>query len=357
MRRSSRILLTTAALTLWSGPSLAQAPAPAPAAPPPPAAAATAPAAAGGLVGAQATATTGATNLDSTKFATIVPTEETTDATELELGAGGLFISGNARSVSLTGNARFRIRRDIHEFSAGFAGNYGRAALADAPSQDTVRNVQGRIRYDVFMHKRVAFFLMATARHDPFLGLKARLRVDPGFAFFIINQAKHRLWAELGYDLQFDARRVLAQKDDCLIEGALVDDGCFVIDLPNTAAPAEGQPDTRPHVADRNLITHSARLFAGYSHQLSEIVSFTTGLEYIQAFVPLRTSDTDPPKAGEKVEPRLKMWVNWDAALSVQIRKNLAFATTFTLRYDNAPLPTVRRLDTITAVNLVYRFF
>ena len=353
MRRPS---LLAAAVYFAAPTAHAQAPAPAPPAPPP-AAAVNAPGAASGTVGAQDAATSGATNLDSTTFATTAPAAETTDATELEIGAGGLFISGNARSVALTGNARLRIRRKIHEFSAAFAGNYGRAALADQPSQDTVRNVQGRIRYDVFLHKRVAGFLMATARHDPFLGLKARLRVDPGFAFFIINEAKHRLWSEVGYDLQFDARRVLADKDDCVIEGAAVANGCFVIDLPNTPAPAEGEPDTRPHVAQRNLITHSARLFAGYSHQLSELVSFNTGLEYIQAFAPLRTSDTDPPKAGAVVDPRLKLWVNWDAALTVQIRKNLAFATTFTLRYDNAPLPTVRRLDTITAVNLVYRFF
>ena len=65
----------------------------------------------------------------------------------------------------------------------------------------------------------------------------------------------------------------------------------------------------------------------------------------------------DPPKPGDAVVGRTKLWVNWDAALSVVLKKNLSFATTFTLRYDNAPLPGVRRLDTITAVNLAYRFF
>ena len=364
MRRPLRTLPVLAALALaaWVAPAHAQAPAPAPApepAPPPPPAAATPTATIPtGTTGGQATASGGATNIDDTKFAAAVtPAPETTDATELEIGAGGLFNSGNARSVALTGNARLRIRRNRHEFSAGFAGNYGRAATTGEASRDTVRNVQGRLRYDVFFHDRVSFFFMATARHDPFLGLQARVRVDPGFAFYILQHAKHRLWLEAGYDLQVDARRVLGQKDDCLIEGAVVDDGCFIIDVPNSVAPVDGAPDTRPHVAARRVITHSARLFAGYSMQLSELVSFTTGLEYIQALSPLRSADTDPPKPGEAVVPRLKLWINWDAALTVQIRKNLAFATTFTLRYDNAPLPAVRRLDTITAVNLVYRFF
>ena len=99
------------------------------------------------------------------------------------------------------------------------------------------------------------------------------------------------------------------------------------------------------------------RLFAGYVNQLSEIVSFTTGLEYIQALTPLRSSDVDPPKAGAPVVARTRLWVNWDAAITVQVRKNLGFATTFTLRHDNAPLPGVRRLDTITAISLTYRFF
>ena len=38
------------------------------------------------------------------------------------------------------------------------------------------------------------------------------------------------------------------------------------------------------------------------------------------------------------------------------IGKRFAFATTFTLRYDNAPLPGIRRLDTITSFSLVFRF-
>ncbi|MBL9101635.1 MAG: DUF481 domain-containing protein [Myxococcales bacterium] len=348
-------LVFLAAAATWPTATHAQAPAPAP----PPAAATTTPVAPTGTVGAQATASSGATELSDTKVVTAaVKPAEVTDATELEIGAGGMFNSGNARAVALTGTGRFRIRRKIHEFQAGLAGNYGRAAAAaDQATRDTVRNVQGRVRYDVFFHDRVSFFFMATVRHDPFLGLNARVRLDPGFAFYILQQAKHRLWAEAGYDFQVDARRVLGQKDDCLIGGETVVDGCYILDVPNAPAPAEGMPDTRAHVQDRRLITHSVRLFAGYANQLSDLVSFSTGLEYIQALAPLRTSDTDPPKPGAAVDPRLKLWVNWDAALAVQIRKNLAFATTFTLRYDNAPLPGVRRLDTITAVNLVYRFF
>ena len=333
----------------WSGPVHAQeAPAPAPAPPP----AATAVEAPKGTVGGQAAASTGATNLDESKFATTAaPTPDVTHATELDLSAGGLFNSGNARSVALTAGGRFRIRRKIHEFSAGIAGNYGRAATKTTPSQDTASNVQGRIRYDVFFHPRISAFAMLTARFDPFLGLQARVRVDPGLAFYILQQPKHRLWGEVGYDFQHDSRRVHDEKQDCVVAGALVTDGCFELRVPNVPQGMGAR------VVDRTIGIHSLRLFGGYVNQLSEAVTFTTGLEYIQPLSPLKSSDVDPPKVGDPIVARTRLWVNWDAAVTVQVMKALSFSTTFTLRYDNAPLPTIRRLDTITAVSLLYKFF
>lgn len=347
--RTASAVVALFGLSGWSTAANAQAPAPAPAPPP---AADTKVQAPQGTVGGQTAASTGATNLDDAKFATTAaPTPDVTHATELDITAGGLFNSGNARSLAMTAGGRFRIRRKIHEFSAGLVGNYGRAATQSTPSQDTASNVQGRVRYDAFFHPRVSAFAMVTARYDPFLGLQARVRADPGLAFYIIQQAKHRLWGEVGYDFQHDARRVYDQKQDCTIGGALVTDGCYELRVPNVP---EGMG---ARVVDRNLNIHSLRLFGGYVNQLSDLVSFTTGLEYIQPLSPLKSSDVDPPKPGQMVVARTRMWINWDAAVSVQIHKALSFATTFTLRYDNAPLPTVRRLDTITAVNLTYKFF
>lgn len=305
-----------------------------------------------GTVGGQAAASSGAVNLDDAKFATTAaPAPDVTRATELDISAGGLFNSGNARSLALTAGGRLRVRRKIHEFSAGLVGNYGRAATQSTPSQDTASNVQGRLRYDVFFHPRISAFAMVTARFDPFLALQSRVRVDPGLAFYVLQEAKHRLWGELGYDFQHDARRVHAEKQDCVVAGALVTDGCYELRVPNVPQGMGAR------VVDRSLGVHSLRLFGGYVNQLSEIVSFTTGLEYIQPLSPLRSSDVDPPKPDQPVESRLRMWVNWDAALNVQVHKALSFATTFTLRYDNAPLPGIRRLDTITAVSLNYKFF
>ncbi|HRI10249.1 MAG TPA: DUF481 domain-containing protein, partial [Nannocystaceae bacterium] len=74
-------------------------------------------------------------------------------------------------------------------------------------------------------------------------------------------------------------------------------------------------------------------------NRLSEKVSFDTGLEYLQS---LLKGDT--------------FRLNWDNALTTQLWGRLSLAATFTLRYENHPLPDVRRLDTITAMNLVFRF-
>jgi putative salt-induced outer membrane protein len=351
---AAAMALAGLATLAWPTPARAQNPAPAPVPAPSPA---NEPKiqAPRGTVGAQAAATSGATNLDDGKVATaVIPAQDVTDATELDLSAGGLFNSGNARTLSMTAGGRFRIRRKAHEFSASLAGNYGRASVPDVDgasvSRSTAGNVQARLRYDYFFHPRISFFAMGTTRYDPFLGLTARIRADPGLAFFAIQQPKHRLWGELGYDFQYDVRRVYdGVRQDCQRGGVTVQ--CHVLAVPNVPLASSAL------VVDRTLAVHSMRMFAGYINQLGEIVTFTTGLEYIQALSPLRSSDTDPPNSGDPVSPRLRMWVNWDAALTVAVRKNLAFATTFTLRHDNAPLPGVRRLDTITAVTLTYRFF
>lgn len=330
---SSRLVTSLASILLAlgvAGPAAAQTPTPAPAQ---------------GTVGGQTAASAGATNVDDNKFAT-VNTAEAHDATEAEINAGGLFTSGNARAGAVTGGGRVRVRRKIHEFSAVLVGNYAQAGIKQADGttkgQVSAGNVQGRLRYDVFFRPRVSFFTMVTARYDPFLGLNMRMRIDPGFAFFVLNQPKHRMWFEVGYDFLLDARRIRAGAD----ASACAPGTAYVLDIPN-ADPMMPQCAARPRVA-----THSGRVFAGYSNLLSEHVTFATGLEYIQGFAPLRSEAAETDGGVQRV----KAWVNWDVSLTTSLSKHFAFATTFTLRYDNAPLPGIKKLDTITAFNLVYRF-
>src|SRR5687767_521701 len=77
-------------------------------------------------------ATKGATDVGGAGFQEVErPAEEDKDAEELEVAAGGLIATGNARQVALTGSSKFRLRRDASQLRAAAALNYARAATAD----------------------------------------------------------------------------------------------------------------------------------------------------------------------------------------------------------------------------------
>jgi putative salt-induced outer membrane protein YdiY len=91
-------------------------------------------------------------------------------------------------------------------------------------------------------------------------------------------------------------------------------------------------------VLDKTKSVHSGRFFVGYDNQLNEAATFTLGLEYLQGL-----DDTSIHR------------FNGDARLTSKIGSGFSLATSFSLRYDNTPLPGKEKLDTITAVNLVYK--
>jgi putative salt-induced outer membrane protein len=248
------------------------------------------------------------------------------DATEFDIALGGIFSTGNSRTLAATGVSNFRLRRTIHQFGASVAGNYGAAGVEDSNRYETtIGNVQGLTRYDVFFARNWTAFLQVVGRHDSFQGLDFRMNVDPGFAYYAINKPIHRLWFEAGYDFQYDLRT-----DEARI---LLDDaGEPVLDM-------DGDTQIDPNI-DKYLINHAVRLYAGYSNKLSDKVSFDTGLEYLQSVILAR-----------------RFRINYIAALNTQLVERFSLAITFTLRYENDPLPNIRKLDTITAFSLAYRFF
>ncbi|MCA9650205.1 MAG: DUF481 domain-containing protein [Myxococcales bacterium] len=287
---------------------------------------------------------------------------ESEDATELEISTGGLMSTGNAFAAAVTAQGRFRLRRGIHQVGAQVAGNYGIADTnvervmyripAAAPGQvvaiddlieersssierqTTVANVQAMARYDAFFAKRWSAFLMATARHDRFQGLDLRFNLDPGFAFHALTNARHRLWLEAGYDFQYDIRR-----EDAVFEEQVVDPPVPDPDVVTPAGELAVADTARVRIADDTLVNHAARLFLGYNNSLSDRVTFDTGLEYLQSVI-----------KGSRFR------INWVNALTIQLGGRFGVGATFTLRYENEPLPGVAKLDTITAILLTMRF-
>ena len=270
------------------------------------------PATAGGTA-AQSTASTGSTSVVNGNFATSAD-KAAKEGTTAQIQAGGLFAAGNSRSLAVTAGGNYRYRNGDHQFSTAAAANYGRAGINGSPVDTTVENVQGLARYDYFFVDGWSVFFQASLLHDRFQGLDLRLNLDPGVSHYFIEEKKHRLWIELGYDFQHDIRR----------------------DENVQAAIASNAPEEFTHkTSDR----HSGRLFLGYDNQLNSVVTFTTGAEYLQGL------------------NRTESWrIAWNNALKSAISDSFSAATTFTLRYDHDPLPGVKETDAVTSVALIYNF-
>jgi putative salt-induced outer membrane protein len=288
-------------------------------------------------------ATTGSAELDDQgKFAKAgseeVPEGEEHDQTTLTLTAGGLAATGNANSAAFTGSALFRVRRKKHQFGADFIGNYGQAEDDTETWVPNVSNVQGRVRYDFFFHKRISAFLMTTARYDPFQGLEFRLNVDPGFAFYIFKAkgdrfgGAHDLWTEVGYDFQYDVR--------CSQERGL--SSCTHESL---TMPPPTPEDMMPSPIARTFVNHSARLFGGYQVAAKDDrVKFLTGVEYLQSFLNGQDNGFDHS---------LLYKITWDSAIVAPVFKGISLSLSFSLRYDKTLAGEASPLDTMTAANLV----
>ena len=140
----------------------------------------------------QAPASAGSTEVAKEGFDKVAapPAEdESKDTSTLKLTAGGFLSQGNSRTIAATAAADYFLRRSASAFSAMAAVNYGRSAAgAGEAYATTVENYQARLRYDYFFVTSVAGFFSVSARRDRFQGLDLRLNLDPGFAYYFIDE-------------------------------------------------------------------------------------------------------------------------------------------------------------------------
>jgi hypothetical protein len=234
-----------------------------------------------------------------------------TDGTTITASAGGQAATGNSRLLALTANAAFDTRFNDNGIGFSALANYGRSALPGESIQTTTENLQARARYDRYIIDQASFFLITTGRHDRFQGLDFRLNVDPGFKYLFVVEQANAVWAEAGYDFQYDIRR-----DDALVD-------------PMMMAPT----------LEKTATDHSTRAFLGMRHAFNEQVTLSTGIEYLQSIVKTTRNR-----------------INFDALFAAKVGAGLAFGVGFGLRYDHAPLPGKATLDTTTNVSLIYSF-
>lgn len=237
------------------------------------------------------------------------------DLTQISLSAGGMLATGNSRTLALTTNGSFEVRRKANGFGGSLLFNYGEGAAPGKPIQATSENLQGRLRYDRYLLDDLSLFLITTGRYDRFQGLDFRFNLDPGAKYLFLREEKYALWAEAGYDFQFDVRR---------------DSARAVLD-------ASGNPTGA--LLDKTATDHSLRLFAGYRHSFTKDVTLNLGLEYLQSFV-----DAKRARLNGDVLFAAKLFAGFSAGLGVS------------LRYDNAPLPGKEQFDTATTINLIYTY-
>jgi putative salt-induced outer membrane protein YdiY len=264
-------------------------------------------------------ATTGSTEVATSGFEKkeLPSPKDEKNTTTMQLQAGLLSSSGNSKTLSLTGAGRFKARREDNQLSLTLAGNYAESAPKPTPGQaqsddmqTTMKNVQGKARYDRFLGEGFAMFMSFSARNDRFQGLVLRTNFDPGLSYYFIDKDKQQLWTEIGYDYQWDLRRY-----DAMAKAA------------ETGV-----------VLNKTESRHSGRLFLGYEGSVNEMVGITTGIEYLQS-----------------VEDSKYWRMNWDIGATSNLSSKFSLSMTFNLRHDNSPLPGIKNTDTITAANLVYQ--
>jgi putative salt-induced outer membrane protein YdiY len=233
------------------------------------------------------------------------------DVTAFNASLGASLNTGNTEAWQVTTGSQFDYVRDRHGFSLMMAFAYGRANVPDDALDemvDTIRNLRTRARYDYFLTPMDALFLAAVYRWDTFAGLDARAQGQIGYMRNFIKVEKQRFWGEVGYDLTYDNY----DPDP----------------LPNPDAPGFLPGDD---------VVHSARLFVGYDNQLSETLTFLTGLEAL-----INVEDTDDVR------------LVWDNALRSSIGGGFNLELRLTVGVDTQPVPGAKEVDTATILNLIY---
>ncbi len=274
------------------------------------------------------------------------------DSTAGAVNAGMQLATGNSQLLAVTGGGKIDLRRGHHGFGAAILGNYAEAYAAPvAPAtqgtwSDTTRNLQGKLRYDFYFERDWSAFLQVTGTHDAFQATTFRLNIDPGIKYLFINHEKTKLWAELGYDFEFDDNYVDSNGFEQAGAGGKVSDATSNL----------------PIMIVQTNTMHSLRAFAGFRHAFSKEVTLSAGLEYLQGLggsgdgLPnLPAGFTDAEVSRQKLT-LTRSRVNFDALFAAHVAGGLSLGVGFTAKYNSNPLPGKQDVDTTTTLSLIYAF-
>jgi hypothetical protein len=293
-----------------------------------------------GLVPSAASAQTAGAFTESAAAAPAPDSDDTVWNVQL----GGTFNYGNTRSFQLAGGTHFLVRRDVHLFTMDFAFTYGIASLRDAngafgPWNANAQNINGKLRYDVFLDPDWSIFAVVVGRNDPFAGLDFRFQGQLGVARNLLREAdgNHRLWIEIGADVTYDD----------LYPNPLCPAGSTLIAGTDTCMPAMGTPvATLP--GDRQQ--YSGRLYLGYDNHMNQGWRYQTGVEGLGGA--LIGGGRDPMTGDPTTVGNFRL--NWTNELALSLVDNLAVSLRFNFFYELTPPAGRDSIDTQTILSLQY---
>lgn len=220
--------------------------------------------------------------------------------------AGGVLATGNTENLTLNGGTVFSVIQGQHGF--GFTGSLIYGLSGEGYEEINAFNANAKLRYDFYLTDLDAIFAAVAYRHDRFAGLEHRVQGQLGYLRNFFREENHRFWGELGGDVTYDYQ----YKDDGM-----------------------------GNVSHGEETVFSIRAFVGYDNKLSETLTYTTGLEVLA-----------PPANFENTR------VTWDNTLTSKLWEDtLSLELKFLMLFDNEPVPSIpskRKLDTLTTLNLVY---
>lgn len=250
--------------------------------------------------------------------------------TTWNISAGANVSTGNTRARNFNAGTQAYVLRGMHALTVQSAFNYGQADVDGAGPEDyqlTIRNLNSRLRYDVFLTDNDALFVAVAHRWDSLAGLQTRLQLQVGYLRNLIKNDDTRMWIEAGYDYTFDNRQNSPGRHVI----------CSEADVTNMLSGC-----TRVVRNFQNI--HALRLYYGLTHKFSDDVSVMTGLEFL-----INMNTLEGGEAGRFEDIR----VNWDAALNARLIERLALQVKFRLQYDRVPAAT-QEVDTNTIISLIY---
>ena len=113
-------------------------------------------------------------------------------------------------------------------------------------SEETVKNLNAKLRYDYYLTLMDALFVAIVLRWDEFAGLDLRVQGQLGYLRNFLRKDGHRFWGEVGYDLTVDNEGMPVNFTMKLVRGATLSE---LIDNP----PSSDAPHSAQHGEARQL--------------------------------------------------------------------------------------------------------